>query len=209
MDTLSKISKFFEEYDSYYYSSGSTIINANEVSKDIFYVKSGRVRMYGFAQSGYKLTLKILSTGSFFALPWIYDKPNNYGFEALTKCEIIKCKIPKVREFVSSNPDVMESILIRLTAGFDGIFKRLSIHMGGSAEKRVIIELLIEAYRFNKDEKPVKIKISLNDLTSSTGLARETVSREISKLTDKKLLYKVGRTIYIEDIKLLEKELLS
>ena len=206
METTSKISKFFENNPTHLYSAGSSIIDAGVTPDVIFYIKSGRVRMYDLSSSGYKLTLNILREGAFFALPWIYDNPNNFYFEALTDCKIIKSTIPKTKEFIINDPDLLNSFLHRLTLGFDGIFRRLSVHMSGTAEKRIITELLIEAWRFNKDDKgPKKIKISLNDLTSNTGLARETVSREISKMIDKKYIHKKGRTIFIDDIAQLEK----
>ncbi len=114
METASKISKFFEQYDSHFYLQGSPIIDAGVHPEYIYYIKSGRVRMYDLSASGCKLTLNVLSVGAFFGLPWIYNRPNNYYFEALTDCEIIKCKVSKVKDFIDSNPDVIEDILIRL-----------------------------------------------------------------------------------------------
>lgn len=201
-----KIINFFYRYSSHKYLKNSLIVEGDETPEFIFYIISGRVRMYDISPSGCKLTLNTLSSGSFFSLAWIYDHQNNYYFETINECEIIKCPIEDVRKFFDKNPDVIEDALKRITGGFDGLFKRLRTHMGGTAEYRIIVELLIEAWRFSKDEgKTKKIGISINDLTANTGLARETVSREVSKLIDDGMISKQGRTIYINDINKLEK----
>lgn len=200
-----KLERFFATYKSQRFQKNSLIVEADESPEFIFYIKSGRVRMYDISRSGCKLTLNTLNTGSFFSLAWIFGHQNNYYFEAIETCELIKAPIADIKEFLDKHPDVGQDALKRVTGGFDGLFKRLSTHMGETAEFRIIIELLIDAWRFSHEEGDTKkVGISINDLTSNTGLARETVSREISKLIDRNLISKKGRTIYINNIKELE-----
>jgi DNA-binding transcriptional regulator LsrR (DeoR family) len=54
----------------------------------------------------------------------------------------------------------------------------------------LIFELLIEAHRFGTDlgENKTLIKIRQSDLAARSGLARETVSRELHKLEARRLL---------------------
>lgn len=209
-EVKNKMVKFFDGYKTSLYSKGSLIVEAGETPDNMFFIKSGKVRMYDISSAGCKLTLNILGVNAFFALPWLYGHSNNYYFDSLENTEIIKCPIDDLRSFLDNNPDQLNEILRRLTNGFDGLFMRLSTHMGGTAEQRILTELLIETWRFNKDEPATKtVKISVNDLTATTGLARETVSREVSKLIDKGLIKKIGRTIYINDINILQKHLFS
>lgn len=206
MDNIKdKVNAFFDGYKSFEYQKGETVAEPSKNQPEIFYIKSGKVRMYDISKNGNKLTLNVLSTGAFFSLSWIYGSPNKFYFEALESSELIKCPISDAKKFIESNSDVAVNIISRLSNGFDGLFQRLSMHMGGTAEQRLIIELLIDAWRFSKAYKDCRVNLSIAELSVNTGLARETVSRNIAKLSRKGLVYKKDKEYYIKDLNKLEK----
>ena len=197
------VATFFDSYKTHQYVAGSVIVNNHETPEHVFFVRAGKVRMYDISSTGNKLTLNILAKGAFFSLAWVYGHENRFYFEAIEKCELTFCPLEDVRQFILRHPDVAVGIISRLSSGFDGLFLRLSASMGGTAEQRIIIEILIEAWRTHKNEYGVPLQLNINNLAINTGLARETVSRKLSELVRKKLLLKKNK-YYVRDIKALE-----
>lgn len=79
---------------------------------------------------------------------------------------------------------------------------------GGIAASRLVFELLIEAYRFGKaiDDSRWLITTRQTSLAARSGLARETVSRELHKLEKDKLISLTKQGIELH-IPALEKKL--
>ncbi len=107
--------------------------------------------------------------------------------------------------FLKDNPDVMLDLLSRLYRGMDGLLGRMVHLMSGTARSRLLYELIVESRRFGEKQSDKTIKLSINevDLASRTGLSRETVSREMTKLKDKGLIKLVSKAIYVKDVDLL------
>jgi len=81
--------------------------------------------------------------------------------------------------------------------------------MGGSARSRILFELIVECARFGEPQADGSQLIPINEseLAKRTGLSRETVSREVTKLKAKHLLIHTGQTISVTSIKKLQDEL--
>ena len=111
----------------------------------------------------------------------------------------------KTVEFLHANPDVVFDLLSRVFKGTDTLLKRLVLATSDMASNRLIYELLLECYRFG-DEFPDSrrvIKVKQSILASRSGLARETISRELQKLVQQKLIIRTKQGMII-DTKVLE-----
>jgi len=103
-------------------------------------------------------------------------------------------------------------LLQRIYKGLDGYFLRMEYLMSGTAQARLIAEILIYAKRFGNEEKGkiiVGVKLTEKDLASQTGIARETVSREIHKLKDKGLVDFDKNILTVKSLVSLEDELMA
>ena len=110
--------------------------------------------------------------------------------------------------FLQANPDVLFDLLSRVYAGTDALLRRLALASSGVAAHRLIFELLLESYRFGipGQDHLILVVINQNGLAARTGLARETVSRELHKLERQQLLSLTKQGIAINQIG-LEKRL--
>jgi CRP-like cAMP-binding protein len=110
--------------------------------------------------------------------------PNHYFFEASTKVVARVAPINKTVAFVKDNPKVLFDLLSRVYRGMDGVLRRMAHLMGGDVKSRLLFELLNSAYRFGETRTDGSVYINLNegDLAKHSGLARETVSRNIQNL---------------------------
>ena len=105
----------------------------------------------------------------------------------------------------------MYDLLSRVYLGADGVLKRMTSLMSGSAYTRLITELTIYGNRFpenaSETKKKISIKITERDLAAQSGMSRETISREIKRLKDRGLIKRQKDMLVIPDLAALENEL--
>lgn len=202
-----KIESFFASYPLRTYPKGQILVFAREEPSHIFYLISGRVRMYDISYRGDEVVVNIFQAPSFFPMSWGLNKtPNWFFFSAETAAQVRVAPPSDVVTFIKKNPDVMLDLLTRLYSGVDSLLGRMVQLMAGSARHRLIYELIIEARRFgeNQPDGSYHLSVSEADLAARSGMSRETVSREFSKLT-KELVVRGGREgIVIFDLNKLE-----
>lgn len=162
---------------------GDTIDNA-------YVVLSGRVRQYDIRSNGTDITLNVYREGSLLTLPWILDKNVSTNFvECIEDSQLIAVPIQELSKEFASNHELTFEMLKRLSRGIDGIFTRLAAHGTNDASYKIMTELKIEAARFGEDtQKGTLVVIRPSVIANRTGMARETVSRNLRKLIESKTL---------------------
>lgn len=180
-----KIADFFNNSSTKSYAKGDILTFANEDPEAISYLLEGTIEQYDLTPEGNKVTVNIYKPPAFFPMSWAINKtPNTYFFAALSDVKLKQASAEKTVGFLKDNPDVMFDLLSRVYKGTDGLLRRVALATSGVAANRLIFELLMEVYRFGGeviDGKAI-IKVKQNNLASRSGLARETVSRELHKL---------------------------
>lgn len=204
-----KLSKYFSKCELKKYSKGKLITLANQEPAGISLLISGLVEQYDITPEGNKLTVNVYKPPAFFPMSWAINKtPNAYFFGALTDVELRQADADETVAFLKANPDVMFDLLSRVYRGTDALLRRLMLAASGIAASRLIFELLIEAYRFGveNNDGTMGIKVKQSVLAARSGLARETVSRELHKLEQENLISRNKQEITIA-VKSLEQKL--
>lgn len=206
-----KIARFFDSSSLKTRKKGQTLTFGDEDPEYVTLLVEGVVEQYDITPEGNKITVNMFKPGAFFPMSWAINRtPNTYFFAALTDIKFKTADANQTVEFLRDNPDVTFNLLSRVYKGTDALLKRLVLAASGIAASRLIFELLIEAYRFGQDddgEKAVKaVKVKQSNLAARSGLARETVSRELHKLEAEGLL-KISPGGIAFDINQLEKRL--
>lgn len=211
-NVIQKLDNFFASYKNQKFKKGEILIKAEDVPSGIFYLKEGIVKQYAISRSGEELILNVYRPISFFPMSYaINNTLSHHYYEAMTEVAIWKAPRKKVLEFIKKNGDVLLDLVSRIYHGLDGFFLRMEYLIAGSARNRLIIELIIYAKRFGEkvgNSTLIKLKITEEDLASQSGMARETVSREIKKLKEKGLITFYKNILNINDLQKLEEELL-
>lgn len=206
-----KLDEFFTHFKHQTFRKGEILIRADENPSGILYLKEGIVKEYAISRKGEELVVNLFKPGAFFPMTWgINETSNRYFFEAVTSVSGWKAPREQVIAFLRDEPDVTFDLLSRLYKGTDGLLTRIIYLMSGSAYARLITEIIISAKRFGtKDKKTGIISCSLSEteLATHAGLTRETVSREMKRLKDKKLVTFSKNSLIIPDLILLEEEL--
>lgn len=208
---LRKLDGFFSQFKHQTFRKGEILIRADENPTGIFYLKDGMVKEYAISRKGEELVVNIFKPGTFFPMTWgINGTLNRYFFEAMTQVEGWKAPRENVIEFLRQEQQITFDLLRRLYKGTDGLLARMLYLMSGSAYARLIMEIIITAKRFGKkNEKTGSISCSLSEteLATHAGLTRETVSREMKRLKEKKLVAFSKNSLIIPNLISLEEEL--
>lgn len=204
------IKKFFSNYPLRRYKKGQILIYGGDEPAGVFHLVSGRVRQYDINYRGDEIVVNVFQPPAFFPMSWAVNKSRNlYFFETATDVELRQAPADRVTEFLKDNPSVTYDLLRRLYSGTDGLQRRMAHLMGGSARSRILFELIIECARFGEVKKNGVCILAINEseLAKRTGLSRETVNREISKLKQRGLLTHTGQKISVVGLKNLQEEL--
>lgn len=196
-----KIETFFKQFKNIHFKKGEILIRAEDTPVGIFYLYSGCVKEYAISKKGDEIVVNVFKPTAFFPMSWaINDTFNEYYFEALEDTEAWRAPRNDVLTFLKNNPDVLFDLLSRLYSGVDGLLNRTTYLMSGNAYDRLILELLLYARRFAKGKTKVEIEISEKELAAQSGMTRETVSREMKILKEKKLIVSAGNKLIISNI---------
>ena len=205
-----KVRQFFSKYPIKTYNKGEVLILADENPQKISYIVSGHVRQYDISYRGDEVVVNVFKPEAFFPMSWAIAKtPNRYFFEAGENLKVHEAPPNEALKFLKENPDVALDLLTRLYRGVDGLTRRMAHLMGGSAKSRLLFEIIIECRRFGKKTtgQSYVIDMSESELGARSGLARETVSREIKSLKKLSLIDINRQGIIIKDINALENKL--
>lgn len=210
IDVQKKLDNFFGKYKIQKYKKGEILIKADDEPSGVFYLKEGIVKMYAISSNGEELTINIYKPHSLFPMSWVFNNTiSNHYYEAVTPVTVWKAPKKRVLNFLQKEPSILLDLLRRIYRGLEGYFMRMEYLMKGNAEARLITELLISAKRFGEklgSSTLVKLKLTEKDLASQSGIARETVSREIKKLKEKNLINFKKGSLVIYDLQKLEEE---
>lgn len=184
-DISEKIAAFFSTYPLRTFDKRQIMVRAEEPLPGVFYLVEGRVSQYDITASGNEVVVNVFKPGAFFPMSSaLNDTTNHYFFEASTAATARVAPPADAVRFLEDNPDVALNLLARVYRGVDGVLRRMAHLMGGDAKSRLLFELLNAAYRFGEPQKDGSIYIPLkeSDVARHSGLARETVNRNMQDL---------------------------
>jgi CRP-like cAMP-binding protein len=207
-DTRSKVTAFFTAFPVKTIAKGEVIVQAGEEPEAVFYLTDGRVNQYDITPAGTTVVVNVFKPFAFFPMSWAINRtPNEYFYEAGTEVTFHKVPADAAVAFLRENPDVLFDLLSRVYRGADGLLRRMAHLMGGQAKARLQFELLNAAYRFGdiRPDGAVAVPLKESDLGSTSGLARETVNRNLQELKAAGLIEITRQGFVITDLARLER----
>ncbi|HEY6736080.1 MAG TPA: Crp/Fnr family transcriptional regulator [Candidatus Saccharimonadia bacterium] len=181
-----QVAAYFQQFPERRYSAGETIIQADTPAPlPIFYLDDGLVGEYDLTASGNRVMCNMFKPGAFFPMSNALNRqPSKYFFEALAATRVRVAPATQVLAWLEQEPQVALDLLARVYRGTDGLIGRMIRLMSGTAASRVAFELMVMAERLGEpaENGALFIKVTEAQLAAQTGLARETVSRELAVL---------------------------
>lgn len=202
---------FFDKSKLQKFAKGEIIIKPDQ-NQQIFFLTEGVVRMFNPSINSMP-TLNIYRSHALLPMSLILNsQKNRYTYDALTEVKGYFAPKIKFKQFLRKNPQVLFDLLIRIYRGLDGFFMRLEALLSGNAYSRILTQLIIYTRRFGQDYQNKIIfdwHLTHHQLASQTGLARESVTKEIKKLQNKGLIGYTGKKLFVNSLLELEKEYFS
>jgi len=205
------LENFFESGRSVHVSKGEIVIRGDEVSADVYYVSKGLIKVYSINDQGEEYIHILYKSGDIFPLILAFKgRQRRVFYEAMDS--VILWKVPKDRfiKHVKQNtsPDIY-SLIEQMAEQFNVYADRIDNLQYKSASERVVYRLLFLASRFGRktgSEIIIDAPITHKVIASSINLTRESVSREIEKLSETGIISSGAGKIVIKDIQRLSKE---
>lgn len=210
--THSLVADFFAHYPTRSYPKDQIIIFSGEIPDKIFYIVSGKVCMYDITYRGDEIITNIYKHPAFFPMSLaLNDSQNPFFYKAEIDTLVRYAPAKDVVAFLLRNPRALMDLVGRLYSGMDGLMGRIVQLMAGTAQTRLIYELVVECKRFGKavEDGGYSLDIHERHIASRSGLSRETVSRGMKRLKQAGLITIDPSGIIVKDISGLSDLLVS
>jgi CRP/FNR family transcriptional regulator, cyclic AMP receptor protein len=203
-----KVKEFFSRFPERQVPKGELLIWADNEPEFVFYILEGRVRQYDIFENGRSITVNTFGIGAYFPMTWAINRnKNRYFFEAVED-SLVSCAPPdKIVNLLESSPGIAFDLLGRVFSGSEGILQKMTYMMLNNAQKRIVFELVTECKRIKKGNTKNLVKLNEVELAMHTGLARETVNRQLAKLKKEEIVTVTKEGIVINNLPALESKL--
>lgn len=205
----SDITSFFASFPKQSFSVGSMILSPDDPLRDVYFLASGRVKMFVYSESGAQVVLHILVPGAYFPLCLLFGgRPvNMYYHQAFSAVVVHRCPAAAARAFFQKNPALVSSLAFRLWQGIEGLSRRLETGLTQPVSVQAVRLLFYIVKHFGEKGRNGNIIVrgfTHQELADWLGTTRETVSLQMEQLKRKRILdYRMG-TITVHSIRRLE-----
>lgn len=209
---LASLVNVFHEGTKLTYRRGEYIIRPGEAPSSVFYIDEGLVKAFNISKYGEENLLIIRKAQEVFPLIWaLTGQEREIIYQAMTPTVVWRIERQKYVDFLHSHPSATLSILDMVTEMYRIHSERLLNLEYRTVRERLVSFLLTMSHRFGKGiEGGVLIEVPLRhqDIASSINASRETTSRELAKLEQKKIIKTKQFLITLRDIEALQAYLL-
>lgn len=208
--SLESLTAFFNNYKPHQFRKRDLVAADEEVSKKVFFIKEGYMRVYRISEEGEELTLTILKPFDLFPITWGGNNTlDNCYLEAVTTLELWIVPQDEFFNYIKSNPIMFNRLTSYLSMRLNSLLTRMEYLVFGTAYTKVASTIFLCAKRFGAkrgSDVVVDLPLTHKDISTLVGITRETTCLEMKKLERKGLIAHYGRILVIKNIKMLEEE---
>ncbi|MEM6446430.1 MAG: Crp/Fnr family transcriptional regulator [Cyanobacteria bacterium J06642_2] len=170
--------------------ANQTIMLQNDWGNGVYFVLEGWVKIRTFNLEGKEVTLNILGPGELFGeMAALDENPRSTDVIALTETQVAILEAKKFIRFLESDPLVGVRLAQLMSRRLRQINRRLQLREANSVARVADILLFLAEFRGKVSRDGVEVpNLPHRELSSLSGLARETVTRVLRKLEQKDLI---------------------
>ena len=195
------LDRFLEDCHRRTYPAKSTIINAGDISEELYYLTSGSVSVVIECDDGHEIILAYLNAGDFFGEIGMFDenRERSAWVRTRTKCEIASIGYDRLRALSSDYPEVLFAMLSQMALRLRNTSRKVGDLAFTDVSGRVARALLDLCKQPDAMTHPagMQIKITRQELGRIAGCSREMVGRVLKNLEEQHLITASGKTIVV------------
>lgn len=178
-----------QEQQTRFYRKKDLLYKENDYPRQLFFVISGKVKIFKTNQDGKEFITEIRKEGEFFGYPDLISG-RQYAESAAAMEDSEVSMVPKDDFFklLFANKDVSTKLIKMLADNIAEREEQLLNLAYNSIRRRVADALLVLNERFDNEHKKVEISILRDDLANMVGTAKETVIRTLTDFKNEKII---------------------
>ena len=196
-----------EHHDIVEYKKKQVIYSEGQHPNKLFYIESGKIKIYKSSDSGKELITNLLSPGEFFGYASLIENKVYEEFaETLEESSIRIIPRKEFEELISNNHEIALKVIKLLANNINEKEQQLVALAYHSLRKRVADALLTLKKKYDQENSEhFSIAISREDLANIAGTATESLIRTLSDFKSEKLIeIKEGKITILEEKKLAQ-----
>jgi CRP/FNR family cyclic AMP-dependent transcriptional regulator len=198
--------KALENHDVIEYKKKQTIYSEGQHPNKLYYIQSGKVKIFKTSDGGKELIIGLLSAGDFFGhIPLIENAVYEEFAETLEESSIRVIPRKEFEQLITTNQEIALKVIKLLANNIAEKEQQLVALAYHSLRKRVADALLTLKKKYaTAGEDHFSMSISREDLANIAGTATESLIRTLSDFKNEKLIeIKDGKITLLEEKKLL------
>lgn len=186
----------------------SVIVSESDTDDDVFFVLEGKARAATFTDHGREVLYSDLPRGEAFGLFAAIDgQPRSTNVFAKEPSRIARMSAARFREVLYGDRRVAEAFMRYLVDRIRDLSNRMAEATTLSTEQRLCAQLLRMCEKTGPDSGIIEKVATQQELATLISSQRESVGREMSKLTDQGLIRREGRALHLLSLERLEAKL--
>jgi CRP/FNR family transcriptional regulator, cyclic AMP receptor protein len=198
--------KALENHDVIDYKKKQIIYSEGQHPNKLYYIETGKIKVYKTSDGGKELITSLLSPGDFFGhIPLIENAVYEEFAETLEESSIRVIPRKEFEHLLTHNQEVALKVIKLLANNISEKEQQLVALAYHSLRKRVADALLTlkKKYAKESDGEHFSISISREDLANIAGTATESLIRTLSDFKSEKLIeIKEGKIVLLDEKKL-------
>ncbi|MDV6379081.1 Crp/Fnr family transcriptional regulator [Sporosarcina sp. GW1-11] len=179
---------------------GEIIYSDGDVSKGLYILHKGRIKIYRLSENGKEQLVRILEPGDFTGELSLFDaKPHDAYAETLEPVELCVIQRDQMQQLLQDHPSISLRMLAEFSTRLADTEQRAARIAMETADTR--IALYIADLSEQQRQMIVQLPMSRKDLASHLGTTPETISRKLTFFEEQGWIRQSGsKTIEILDL---------
>lgn len=195
------LERFLEHCHRRTYPAKTVIINAGDISDELFYIVKGSVTVLMEDDHGREIVLAYLNEGDFFGELGLFDEERRRSawVRARTRCELAQISYDRLREMFEGQCEILFRMASQLALRLRDTSRKVGDLAFLDVSGRVARALLDLCKQPDAMTHPdgMQIRVTRQELGRIAGCSREMVGRVLKDLEEKHLISVSGKTIVV------------
>jgi CRP/FNR family cyclic AMP-dependent transcriptional regulator len=193
--------RFLEHCHRRTYPTKTVIVNAGDLSEELFYIVKGSVSVIMEDDDGHEIVLAYLNDGDFFGEIGMFDEKHERSalVRTRTECEIAQMSYDRLKAVSVELPEVLYAMMSQLALRLRNTSRKVGDLAFMDVSGRVARALLDLCKQPDAMTHPdgMQIRITRQELGRIAGCSREMVGRVLKNLEEERLVSVAGKTIVV------------